>query len=116
MDDFFRFTWVLFVSHKNEAFIEFSKFCKKTQKKKKKKDFTITCIRNNYGVNLKIMIFKPFVNIKLKKVFYHLKLLNKMALFKERIKFCKKWKESCLMKTVYQNIFRPRQLILHIMF
>ena len=31
VDDFSRYTWVLFLSQKNEAFYEFSKFCNKVQ-------------------------------------------------------------------------------------
>jgi hypothetical protein len=31
VDDFSRFTWVLFLTHKNEAHIAFAKFCKKVQ-------------------------------------------------------------------------------------
>ena len=31
MDDFSRYTWVLFLSQNNEAFYKFSKFCNKVQ-------------------------------------------------------------------------------------
>ena len=34
MDDFSRYTWVLFLSQKNENFQEFLKFCKKVQNEK----------------------------------------------------------------------------------
>ena len=34
VDDFSRYTWVLFLSQKNEAFYEFSKFCNKVQNEK----------------------------------------------------------------------------------
>ena len=34
MDDFSKYTWVLFLSQKNESFYEFSKFCNKVQMKK----------------------------------------------------------------------------------
>ena len=34
VDDFSRSTWVLFLSQKNEAFYEFSKFCNKVQNEK----------------------------------------------------------------------------------
>ena len=46
VNDFSRYTWVLFLSQKNEAFYEFSKFCNKAQNEK---GFTITCIRSNHG-------------------------------------------------------------------
>ena len=44
--DFCRYTWVLFLSQKNEAFYEFSKFCNKVQTEK---GFAITCIRRDHG-------------------------------------------------------------------
>ena len=45
MNDLSRYTWVLFLSQKNEAFYEFSKFCNNVQNEK---DFTITCIRSDH--------------------------------------------------------------------
>lgn len=48
VDDFSRFTWLLFLSHKSEAFQAFSKVCKKVQNEKKKK-ITITCIKSDHG-------------------------------------------------------------------
>ena len=35
IDDFTRFTWVLFLAHKNEAFQEFSKLCYHLKNEKK---------------------------------------------------------------------------------
>ena len=46
VDDFSRYTWVLFSSQKNESFYEFSNFCNKVQNEK---GFAITCIRSDYG-------------------------------------------------------------------
>ena len=34
VNDFFRYIWVSFLSQKNEAFYEFSKFCNKVQNEK----------------------------------------------------------------------------------
>ena len=34
VDDFSRYTWVLFLAHKNDVFHEFSKLCRKIQNKK----------------------------------------------------------------------------------
>ena len=39
VDDFSRYTWVLFLNQKNETFYEFSKFCNKVQNEK---GFTVT--------------------------------------------------------------------------
>ena len=35
VDDYTRFMWILFLAHKNDAFNEFSKLCRKVQNKKK---------------------------------------------------------------------------------
>ena len=42
----------------------------------------------------------------------HQELLNKMELLKEKIKPWKKWLEPCFVKTIYQDIFRLKPLIL----
>ena len=34
VDDFSRYTWVLFLAHKNDVFYEFSKLCKKFKMRK----------------------------------------------------------------------------------
>ena len=46
VDDFSRFTWVFFLSHKNESFRVFEVFCKKVQNEK---GFCITSIRSDHG-------------------------------------------------------------------
>ena len=45
VDDFSRYTRVLFLSQNNEALYEFSKFWNKIQNEK---GFTITCIRSDH--------------------------------------------------------------------
>ena len=46
VDNFSRYTWVLFLSQNNEVFFyEFSKFCNKVQNEK---GFAITCIRSDH--------------------------------------------------------------------
>ncbi|KAL6342996.1 hypothetical protein AAG906_017016 [Vitis piasezkii] len=59
VDDFSRYTWVLFLSQKNEAFYEFLKFCNKVQNKK---GFTITCIRNDHGREFENIDFEEYCN------------------------------------------------------
>ena len=46
VDHFSRYTWVLFLSHKSEAF---QRFAKRFKMKKKKKKITITCIKSDHG-------------------------------------------------------------------
>ena len=59
MDDFSRYTWVLFLSQKNEAFYEFSKFCNKVQNEK---GFAITCIRSGHGREFENIDFEEYFN------------------------------------------------------
>ena len=77
-DDFSRYTWVLFLSKKNEAFYEFSKFCNKIQNET---GFTITCIKSDHRRgNLKILILKTIaMSMELTTIFWLLELLNKMG-------------------------------------
>ena len=59
MDNFSRYTWVLFLSQKNEVFYEFSKFCNKVQNEK---GFAITCIRSDYRRDFEIFYFEDYCN------------------------------------------------------
>ena len=59
MDDFSRYTWVLFLSQKNEAFYEFSKSCNKVQNEN---DFAITCIRSDHGREFENINFEDYCN------------------------------------------------------
>ena len=77
VDDFFRYTWVLFLSQKNETFYEFSKFCNKVHNEK---GFAITCIRSDYGREFEILILKNIaMSMVLTIIFQLLELLNKMG-------------------------------------
>ena len=57
MDDFSRSTWVLFLTHKNDAFHEFSNLCRKIQNEK---GFTISCIRSDHGREFENVDFESF--------------------------------------------------------
>ena len=59
VDDFSRYTWVLFLSKKNEAFYEFSKFYNKVQSEK---GFAITCIRSDHWREFKNIDFEEYCN------------------------------------------------------
>ena len=77
VDDFSRYTWVLFLSQKNEALYEFSKFCNKVQNEK---SFTITCIRSDNGREFENIDFEDYCNsMVLTTIFRLLELLNKMG-------------------------------------
>ena len=57
VDDFSRYTWVLFLAHKTDVFHEFSKLCRKIQNEK---GFTISCIRSDHGREFENVEFEGF--------------------------------------------------------
>ena len=59
VDDFSRYTWVMFLIQKNEVFYEFSKFCNNVQNEK---GSTITCIKSDHGRELKNIDFEEYCN------------------------------------------------------
>ena len=58
-NDFSRFTWFMFLSHKKEVFQVFSKFCKKVYNGK---SFIIICIKSDYGREFENIDFQTFFN------------------------------------------------------
>ena len=59
VDDFSKYTCVLFLSKKNEAFYEFSKFCNKVQNEK---GFTIICTRSDHEREFENIDFEEYCN------------------------------------------------------
>ena len=59
VDDFSRYTGVLFLSQKNKAFYEFSKFCNKVQNDN---GFAITYIRSDHGREFENIYFEDYCN------------------------------------------------------
>ena len=59
VDDFSKYTWVLFLSQNNKAFYEFSKFYTKLQNEK---GFAITCIRSDHGREFENIDFEEYCN------------------------------------------------------
>jgi len=57
VDDFSRFTWVIFLSHKNEAFANFEVFCRKVQREA---SYFITTIHNDHGGEFENKAFEEF--------------------------------------------------------
>ena len=60
-DDFFRFTCVLFLSHKDESFKAFIKFCKKVQNEQ---DLKIVSVRRDHGGEFENAFFKNIIDKK----------------------------------------------------
>ena len=85
VDDFSRFTWVLFLIRKSETCSQFSKFCRRVQNEK---GYMISKIRNDHGEEFEIMNLKNFVILMgMNIIFPHLEPHNKMELLKEKIEF-----------------------------
>ena len=57
VDDFLKFTWVLFLTNKNDVFSEFRKFCKMVQNKK---GLSIIKIRTDHGGEFENEVFENF--------------------------------------------------------
>jgi len=88
VDDYYRYTWTLFLTHKNDAFHAFKKLAKVIQNKKNLK---IASIRTDHGVNLKTKILNYFLmNMTLSIIFLHPEPLNKMELLRGKIDHWKK--------------------------
>ena len=57
VDDFSKFTCILFLANKHDAFHEFQKFCKKIQNEK---DLKFVKIRNDHGGKFENEYFENF--------------------------------------------------------
>nr|KYP56020.1 Retrovirus-related Pol polyprotein from transposon TNT 1-94 [Cajanus cajan] len=57
MDDYTRWTWVLFITHKDESFRVFHVFCKRVQNEK---GISIASIRSNHGGEFENEQFQEF--------------------------------------------------------
>ena len=77
VDDFSRFTWTLFLTHKNKALQTFSNICKRIQNEKVFQLFQLEVImeKNLKIRTLKYIVYKMVLNI----IFRHLEPLNKMV-------------------------------------
>ena len=93
VDDFSRYTWVLFLSQKNEAFYEFSKFFNKVQNEK---CFTITYIRSDYGREFENIDFKEYYNEHdINQNFLAPRTPQQNGVVERKIELFKKWLEPC---------------------
>ncbi|KAH9705040.1 hypothetical protein KPL70_011720 [Citrus sinensis] len=59
VDDYSRYTWVLFLAKKDDAIDAFRIFCKKVQNEK---GYSITCIRSDHGGEFENHAFENFCN------------------------------------------------------
>ncbi|KAH9782035.1 Integrase catalytic domain-containing protein [Citrus sinensis] len=59
LDDYSRYTWVLFLANKDDAIDAFRIFCKEVQNEK---GYSITCIRSDHGGEFENHAFENFCN------------------------------------------------------
>ena len=94
MDDYSKYTWVLFLANKDDAFDAFKIFCKKVQNEKKV--ILLLVLEVTMVENLKIMHLRIFVMILALSINNHqLALHKKMKLLKEIIDLFKKKLRPC---------------------
>ena len=77
VDDFSRYTWIFFLSQKNEAFYEFQSFATKFKMKKVLQSLALEVIM---GENLRILTLRNIaISMVSITIFRLLELLNKMG-------------------------------------
>ena len=114
VDDFSRYTWVLFLSQKNEAFNEFSKFCNKVQNKK---GFAITYIRSDHGKEFENVNFKDYCNEhRIDHNFLSLKTPQQNGVVERKNRTLQEMARTLLNENNLPKYFGPKQLTLLVMF
>lgn len=84
-----RFTWVIFLAHKDEAFKHFEIFCKRIQREQ---GCLISSIRSDHGGEFENKLFEIFCNEHgFSHNFSSPRTPQQMELLRERIKLYKKW-------------------------
>ena len=108
MNDFSRYTWVLFLAHKNDVFHEFSKICRKIQNEK---GFTISCIRSDHGREFENVEFESFCDEQeIEHTFSAPRTPQQNGVVERKNRTLQ---EPFFMKTICQIIFGPKRSTLH---
>jgi len=89
MDNYSRWTWVMFLAHKDESFEVLLKFCKRIQNENEHALLQLEVIMVE-SLKMKVFIYS-MKKMEFFIIFILLKYLNKMVWLKERIEHCKKW-------------------------
>ena len=114
VEDYSRFTWVCFLAHKNDAFKAFENFAKRVQKEK---EFCISSIRSDHGIEFENEFFKTFCNENvISHTFSSPRTPQQNGSLKEKIELLWKWLEQCFMSIAYLYTFGRKPLTLHVIF
>ncbi|RDY06981.1 hypothetical protein CR513_08951, partial [Mucuna pruriens] len=93
VDDYSKWTWVMFLTHKDESFKVFYIFYKKVQNKKA---INIASIKSDHGENLKMKTFKGSMKNMVSFIIFPIQEHhNIMDLWKGKIYIFKRWKKPC---------------------
>jgi len=91
VDDFFRFTWVLFLKHKNDSFEAFQSFCKKVQNEK---ETNIISVRSDHGGEFENSSFEQFFSDNgISLDFSCPRTPQQNGVVERKIELCKRWQE-----------------------
>jgi hypothetical protein len=113
VDDYSRFTWVLFLQDKSETQEVLKNFLRKAQNEF---DVKVKKIRSDNGTEFKNTQVENFLDEEcIKHEFLPHILLNKMEWPKRRIILSLGWREPCLMNIRAQTGFGRRRSTQHVM-
>ena len=103
-----------FLAHKNDAFHEFSKLCKKIQNEI---FFTISCIRSDHGREFENVDFEKFCDEHgIEYTFSAPRTPQQNMVVERKNRTLEEMEEPCFMKTICQIIFGLKQSILHVIY
>ena len=109
IDNFSRYTWVLFLSHKNNAFDMFVELFNKIIKEKK---CDILYIRSDHGMEFENQKLKSFYSKNgINHNFSALRTSHQNRVVERKLK----WHKPCFVKATSQNIFGWKLLTPHAM-
>ena len=109
--DFSRYTWVLFLAHKNDVFHEFSKLCRKIQNEK---GFTISCIRSDHGREFENVEFESFCDVQgIEHTFSAPRTPQQNGVVERKNRTLQEMARTILHENICQIIFGPKRSILH---
>ena len=114
VDDFSRYTWVLFLAHKNGSFHEFSKLCRKI---KNEKSFTFSYIRCDHGREFENFDFESFYDKHgTEHTFSAPRIPQHNEVVERKNRTSQERARTLLHETIFQLIFRPKRSILHVIY
>ncbi|KAH9769924.1 hypothetical protein KPL71_012193 [Citrus sinensis] len=108
VDDYSRYTWVLFLANKDDAFDAFRIFCKKVQIEK---GYSITCIRSDHGGEFENHALENLCNdFGIEHQFSSPKTPQQNGVVERKNRSIQEMARTMLNENNYQNTFGPKPL------